>query len=61
MTLDYIMEERERELAGEAIMVRHGASGRAVLLDRVKKYNPRRAGHSLSTPSVRFRSRRSTV
>jgi hypothetical protein len=41
MTLDYIMEERERELAGEHgrwyDMVRPGAQ---YFVDRVKKYNP---------------------
>src|SRR5258708_40094565 len=41
MTLDYVMEERERELAGEFNrwydMVRPGAQ---YFFDRVKKYNP---------------------
>jgi hypothetical protein len=50
MTLDYIMEERERELAGEHDrwydMVRPGAQ---FFLDRVKKYNPHAA------PNVQLR------
>ena len=50
MTLDYIMEERERELAGEHNrwydMVRPGAQ---FFLDHVKKYNPRAA------PNVQLR------
>jgi hypothetical protein len=44
MTLDYLMEERERELAGEHDrwydMVRPGAQ---FFLSRVTKYNPRAA------------------
>jgi hypothetical protein len=44
MTLDYIMEERERELAGEHQrwydIVRPGAQ---YFVDRVKRYNPRAA------------------
>lgn len=44
MTLDYIMEERERELAGEHNrwydIVRPGAQ---YFVDRVKRYNPRAA------------------
>jgi starch-binding outer membrane protein, SusD/RagB family len=50
MTLDYIMEERERELAGEHDrwydMVRPGPQ---YFLDRVKKYNPHAA------PNVQLR------
>jgi hypothetical protein len=46
MTLDYIMEERERELAGEHDrwydMVRPGPQ---YFLDRVKKYNPHAAAN----------------
>jgi hypothetical protein len=46
MTLDYVMEERERELAGEFgrwyDMVRPGA---AFFVDRVKRYNPRAAAN----------------
>jgi hypothetical protein len=44
MTLDYIMDERERELAGESQrwydVVRPGAQ---YFVDRVKRYNPRAA------------------
>jgi hypothetical protein len=46
MTLDYIMDERERELAGEFgrwyDLVRPGAQ---YFLDRVKKYNPHAAAN----------------
>ena len=63
MTLDYIMDERERELAGEFNrwydLVRPGAQ---FFVDRVKKYNPHaRANVRSSTRCVRFRSRRSTA
>jgi hypothetical protein len=51
MTLDYIMEERERELAGEHNrwydMVRPGAQ---YFVDRVKKYNP----HAAANVAVKF-------
>ena len=54
MTLDYIMEERERELAGEHNrwydMVRPGAQ---FFLDRVKKYNPRAAANVKLTHALR--------
>ncbi len=64
MTLDYIMEERERELAGEHnALVRHGASGRAVLPRPREEVQPARRGErrSSSTRFARFRSRRSTA
>ncbi len=51
MTIDYIMEERERELAGEHDrwydMVRPGAQ---YFVDRVKKYNP----HAAANIALRF-------
>ena len=70
MTLDYIMEERERELAGEHNrwydMVRPGAQ---FFVDRVKKYNPHaareRRGQVCAAPDSavadRRRDRRSEV
>ena len=54
MTLDYIMEERERELAGEHNrwydIVRPGAQ---YFMDRVKKYNPRAAANIKLTHALR--------
>jgi len=54
MTLDYIMEERERELAGEHNrwydMVRPGPQ---FFLDRVKKFNPRAAANIKLTHALR--------
>jgi hypothetical protein len=54
ITLDYIMDERERELAGEHNrwydMVRPGPQ---YFLDRVKKYNPRAAANLKLTHALR--------
>lgn len=54
MTLDYIMEERERELAGEHNrwydMVRPGAQ---YFVDRVKKYNPHAAPNIVAKFALR--------
>jgi hypothetical protein len=54
MTLDFIMDERERELAGEFNrwydMVRPGAQ---YFVDRVKKYNPKAAPNVKLTHALR--------
>src|SRR4029079_4901408 len=54
MTLDYIMDERERELAGEHNrwydLVRPGAQ---FFVDRVKKYNPRATANVKLTHALR--------